>query len=99
MENRMSLVECAALNVLPGHADRNPIGQDRTESQFFGSRPINRRLVRIIEDFVTALACLFQLGVKVKMFWRPQQRLVQLSQQVERYGGLGATCSARRRRF
>ena len=45
VEHRVAMAERAALDVLAGEADGDPVGEDRGQGQFLGGRPVDRPVV------------------------------------------------------
>ena len=98
VEDGVPVAEGATLDIFPRQADAHAVAQQRGQRQLLGGCPVDRALVESREHLRALLAHAFQLAVDGEAVRHAQQRLVQLAQPLDRYGGFGFRRGARRGR-
>ncbi len=97
VQHRVAVAEGAAFDVFTREAHRDAVGEGGGERQFFGRRPVDRRLVGRREHALLAFAAAFELLVHGEAGRHLRQRVVQRHQAFERHGGGHARGGAARR--
>ena len=84
----MALAERAALGVLAGEPDRDPLGQERGERERLGVRPHHSAAASALEHLLALLELPDELGVDGEPVGHRQQLVVEHAQAVGRHRGL-----------
>ena len=96
VEDRVTLAERSALDVLARQSDRNAIGEDAGKGKVLGGRPVDGPLVRIVEHRLAALPGALQFLVEDEPGRRCLQPFIDLPQALEWNRGLRPRSGARR---
>src|SRR3954447_10003076 len=84
VEDVVAVRKGAALSVLAGEADRDPLNEQACERQRLSLTPIDAALV---ESLAAAVELLLQLGMDREALRHGDERLVELAQPAGRDGG------------
>ena len=87
VEHGVPMAEGPSLDVLAREPNRRAVGQDAGERELFGRRPVNRRLLRIVERASPAIAPPLELAMHVEAVGRDEQRVVELAKPIDGHGG------------